>query len=108
MRGQHIVCPQCKTIFQVNGQLLTDTSLEIWHAAGPRFWRGQRMTLRQIAEAAHYSQTTVRRHLLRLAKAGLVKQERIGSNSNQRRAYYMYHGCLITDNNTQAANVNEK
>jgi len=87
----HIVCPRCKHIFEPTDQRITDTTLDIWHAAGPKFWRGKRMTLRELAEQVDRSPTTVRNHLLRLAEVGLVELVPVGSGT-----YHAYRGSMFS------------
>jgi hypothetical protein len=91
-----IVCPRCKHIFVPADQTITDTTLEIWQAAGPKFWRGQRMTVQAVATAAHVSWSTARRHLLRLHTVGLVHIEPLGAPArNGQRTKHAYRGCMF-------------
>jgi hypothetical protein len=67
--------------------------LLVWHAAGPKFWRGRRMTVQAVAEAAHGSWSTARRHLLRLHPVGLVEIVPLGSPCrHERRTKHAYRG----------------
>jgi len=93
---EHIVCPRCKHIFSPADQVVTDTTLLVWHAAGPKFWRGKRMTVQAVAEAAHVSWSTARRHLLHLHTVGLVDIVPLGNPSrNGRRTEHAYRGRMF-------------
>jgi Fic family protein len=91
-----IVCPRCKHIFAPTDQRITDTTLELWQVAGPKFWRGKRMTIRELAQAAHVSPSTARRHLLRLHAVGLVDCVPLRSSPNGVKTYHAYSGRMFS------------
>jgi len=107
------VCPRCGYIAPRGEKPLTDTSVDIWEAAGRAFWMGKRMTLSELSEESGYSISTVRRHMLRLHGHGLVERVPLRNtphNNGQgggesrmdatprelsaRRTYYFYRGSL--------------
>jgi hypothetical protein len=93
---ERIVCPRCRHIFNPADQVVIDTTLAVWQAAGPKFWRGNRMTIRAVADAAHVSWSTARRHLLRLHEVGLVEIVPLGDPAdNGRRTKHAYRGCMF-------------
>jgi hypothetical protein len=93
---EHIVCPRCKHIFCPASQIITDTTLDIWQAAGPKFWRGKRMTLVDIANTAGYSISTTRRHLLRLCEVGLVQLVPLHGEEGGKQQKHAYKGCMFS------------
>jgi len=95
MSDEHAVCPQCKNLFALAGRTISDTTVHIFKAAGARFHRGTRLTLREIADLSHYSTRTVHTHLNILADLGLVTRVPLKRKNPHTTQRYGYKGCLL-------------
>ena len=95
MSDTHAVCPQCKALFALRGRTVTDTTVHIFKAAGERFHRGTRLTLREIAKRSSYSPRTVHTHLNILADLGLVTRVPLKRKSPHTKQRFGYRGSLL-------------
>jgi DNA-binding transcriptional ArsR family regulator len=91
----YAVCPKCKNLFALSGCTVSDTTVQIFMAAGLRFHKGTRLTLRALAEKSNYSPRTVRTHLNILADVGLVVRIPLNRKNPQSKQRYGYKGCLL-------------
>ena len=90
----HAVCPKCKCLFALAGRTVSDTTVQLFMAAGPKFHRGSRLSLRDLAARANYSVSTVHVHLNILADVGLVERIPLKRKTPSASQRYGYKGKL--------------
>lgn len=95
---QRTICPRCGTVVPLRPDPLTETSIDIWEAAGRLFWMGRRMTIRELAQRSGKSPGTVHDHLQRLMQAGLVERVPLPRRNGSRQRY-AYQGRLLRSHN---------
>lgn len=91
----HAVCPRCKHIFALAGHTVSETTVIVFMAAGPKFHRGSRLSLRELAARSHCSPSTVHEHLNILAGFGLVEKFELPRRNPQSEQRYGYKGKLF-------------